>query len=142
MKGYVRLGTPIRVGEYYRNGMSCCKVLEAMSLRGEVLVCIPKSGWTMLAHGAALYDTPNGEQLLWDYSTNGRFVDENKASTNTMIETFVDSSSDKPNPSPIMPEAMKHMIIENGIPATILVDNGYFYETLDDSRVPKKSRNI
>lgn len=29
MKGYIKLNTPIRVGEYYRNGMSCCKVLEA-----------------------------------------------------------------------------------------------------------------
>lgn len=124
MKGYTKLNTPIRVGEYYRNGISYCKVLEAMPSQGKALVCIPKSGWTMLAHGAALYDTPNGEQLLWDYSTGGRFVDENKESTNTMQQV------------------MKHMIIENGIPSTILVDNGYFYKTLDDSRDSKKSRNI
>lgn len=79
MSIYTRLATPIRTGECYRNGMSCYKVLEAMPSIGEAILCRPSDGWTLLAHGAALYDTADGEQLMWDYSTRGRFVEDNRA---------------------------------------------------------------
>ena len=74
---YNKTGEPIRVGETYRNGMSLYKVETVESLLGFVRCHRPKDGWSLKAHGAALYRTPSGVQMLWDYSTNGHF-DETK----------------------------------------------------------------
>lgn len=77
MSKYTRLNTPINVGACYPNGSSFTswyRVLQINDEPGEVTLCRPSDGWTLTAHGAALYDTPQGQQLLWDYSTEGRFL--------------------------------------------------------------------
>ena len=68
---HIRMGTPLRVGQRYRNGMSTYLV-DAVG-PGYALAHRPSDGWTLMAHGPALYNTPDGMQLQWDYSTDGRF---------------------------------------------------------------------
>lgn len=76
-KKYVKLNQPVSLGCCYRNGMSWYKVLEQHS-NGNMVLCRPTDGWTLVAHGAALWETDSGMQLLWDWSTHGRFEPRNK----------------------------------------------------------------
>ncbi|MEG0769902.1 MAG: hypothetical protein RSG59_08255 [Ruthenibacterium sp.] len=71
--GNRRLSKPIRVGECYHNDTSCYEVREAMPSVGEALLYHPKDDFYVLVRGAALYDTPSGEQLLWSSFTLGDF---------------------------------------------------------------------
>lgn len=68
-----RLSKKIRVGESYHNGTSCYEVRETMPSIGEALLYHPQDDFLVLVHGAALYDTPSGEQLLWNRFTLGDF---------------------------------------------------------------------
>ena len=76
MKKYELLPVPIHVGEVHRNGMSLYRVesRDDDCLRPTVHLRRLKDGWELDAHGAALYRTDRGVELLWDYSKNGHFV--------------------------------------------------------------------
>lgn len=69
-----KLGDPLLVGETYPNAGSQYKVLEVEGAYGDAWVQNIKSGWVCKAHHPALYLMPSGQiELMWDYSTDGRF---------------------------------------------------------------------
>ena len=79
MSKYMRLSTPISVGTCYPQGSNYVSWYKVLSIgENTALLCRPKDGWTMIAHNPALYDTPQGQQLMWDYSTDGSFCEGNR----------------------------------------------------------------
>ena len=72
-----RRNEPLLVGGMYGQGTSHYLVTE--HLDGFLFPAVHlrrQDGWELDAVGAALYDTPQGVEIQWDYSLNGRFVPE------------------------------------------------------------------
>lgn len=74
---YTMLNTTIEVGEVYRNGQSLYLVQDIAEgyLAPALHLRRIKDGWELDAVGAALYSTPDGVQLLWDYSKHEHWTD-------------------------------------------------------------------
>ncbi len=77
MSKYIKTTIPIYVGHIYTQGISIYRVLQYDPVSGHAELCRPTDGWTLLARHAALYDTDAGLQLMWDWSTCGRFEESN-----------------------------------------------------------------
>lgn len=72
-KRYEELPDRPLVGEEYMNGNSRYKVLKLAGDCSTAIVQRPLDSWTCVAHNPALYLVDGKMQLLWDYSTGGRF---------------------------------------------------------------------
>ena len=71
-----RLNEPLHVGGVYvQHGT---KYLLTEHIDGYLYPSVHlrrlKDGWEIDAVGAALYDTPRGVEIQWDYSKNGHFA--------------------------------------------------------------------
>ena len=72
-----RRNEPLLVGGMYGQGTSHYLVTE--HLDGFLFPAVHlrrQDGYELDAVGAALYDTPRGGEIQWDYSLHGRFVPE------------------------------------------------------------------
>lgn len=70
-----RRNEPLLVGGMY--GQDTTHYLVTEHLEGFTLPTVHlrrQDGWELDAVGAALYDTPRGVEIQWDYSLNGHFV--------------------------------------------------------------------
>ena len=73
----IRRNEPLFVGNMYGQGHSHYLVTE--HLEGFLFPTVHlrlQDGYELDAVGAALYDTPRGVEIQWDYSLNGHFVPE------------------------------------------------------------------
>ena len=74
MKKYERLAEKPIPGKLYYNAGSYYKITSPVD-SGEAVVVRPKDGYTLTAHGLALYRVDGDHiALQWDYSTGGRFA--------------------------------------------------------------------
>ena len=71
-----RLNEPLHVGSIYTQHGAQYLVMEHLDdcLFPAVHLRLLKDGWELDAVGAALYDTPLGVEIQWDYSLHGHFV--------------------------------------------------------------------
>lgn len=72
MNYYKRLKEPIEAGKTYRNGAS--EYLVESIYQDTACVSRPKDGWRCLIHSPALYETSDGIQLQWAYSSCGHWT--------------------------------------------------------------------
>ncbi|MEG1406824.1 MAG: hypothetical protein RSD23_03120 [Ruthenibacterium sp.] len=80
MRNDTKTNTHLRVGGCYAQGNSYISWYKVLQIDDDTaILCRPIDGWTLTVHNPVLHETPCGQRLRWDYSTGGRFIEENRA---------------------------------------------------------------